>query len=252
MLSNQPFFLAASPDHACLLLHGLGGGIYEMQLLGQSLHQQGLTVQGILLPGHDRPADKMPSSTWQQWYGHILETYHSLCLNYPQVSVVGFSTGATLALHLASHCPLHRLALLSPFLLIRRQWYYLLPPEAYLFSVGRWIIDVPRWGLPIQDPVMHQLALQACFFRTFNLAAVRSAIELIHLVKPAVPTLTVPTLILQSRRDSVVDPSGADGLYKALGSPRKTLSWLTRSDHTISLDRERERVFAEVGQFLLD
>lgn len=251
MLSNQPFFLPGDQNHACLLLHGLGGGIYEMQLLGQALHQQGLTVQGILYPGHDLPAEKMPNSTWQQWYGHILEAYRSLCLKHRQVSVVGFSTGAILGLHLAATQPLHRLVLLSPFLLICRQWYYLLPPEAYLYSLGQWVTDVPRWRLPIRDPVMHQGALKACFFRTFNLVAVRSAMELINRVKPEVPTLSVPTLIMQSRCDSVVDPTGAQWLYATLGSTTKRLVWLTESDHIISLDKEREQVFSEVGQFLI-
>jgi carboxylesterase len=30
MLSNQPFFLEGDPERVCLLLHGLGGGVYAM------------------------------------------------------------------------------------------------------------------------------------------------------------------------------------------------------------------------------
>jgi carboxylesterase len=250
MLSNQPFLLPADSDHACLLLHGLGGGVYEMQLLGYALHQQGLAVQSILYPGHDLPIKTMPASTWQQWYAHILESYHRLSQTYTQISVVGFSTGATLALHLAAAHPLHRLILLSPYLLIRRRWYYLLPPEAYLFSIGHWIDSVPRRQLPIRDPAMQAAAMQASFFQTFNLAAVRSASALIEQVKQEVPYIQVPTLIMQSVADTVVDPTGAAWLDQHLGSSSKKLHWLKISDHVISLDLEREQVFAEVAGFL--
>ena len=252
-LSNQPFLLeSATNDHVCLLLHGLGGGVYEMQLLGEYLHQHGFSVQGINYPGHDSPSTKMPASTWQEWYKHIEETQLKLAQIYSNVSVIGFSTGCPLALYLAAKQSVQNLVLLSPFLAIKHQWYYFLRPEAYLFSLGHWIPDVPRIkGLPIVDKAMLQLATEAAFFKTFNLAAVRSAIELINIVKPLLPQIEEPTLIIQSVKDSVVDPEGARIIYQQLGSKNKKLYWLQESDHTISLDVEREIVFEQIKEFLL-
>uniref|UniRef100_B8HYQ3 Carboxylesterase n=1 Tax=Cyanothece sp. (strain PCC 7425 / ATCC 29141) TaxID=395961 RepID=B8HYQ3_CYAP4 len=251
MLTNTPFLLTSSDrERACLLLHGLGGGVYEMQLLGQHLWESGFTVQGILYPGHDQPCERMPRSTWQEWYGHVQESYEKLQQTYAQVTVVGFSTGCLLALHLAAHYPVDRVVLLCPYLLIRRQWFYLLPLEAYLFSIGWLLEDVPRWRLPLTDPIMHELALKAAFFRSFNLSAVRSAIELIALVKTELSSITQPTLIIQSKKDTVVDPSGAAYLYHHLPTPQKQLIWLQNSDHIIPLDQERAQVFALVRQFL--
>ena len=252
-LTNQPFLLeSATNDHACLLLHGLGGGVYEMQLLGEFLHQHGFTVQGINYPGHDRAATKMPASTWQEWYKHIEDNHKELAKKYENVSIIGFSTGCPLALHLAAKQSVQNLVLLSPFLAIRHQWYYLLRLELYLFSVGHLIADVPRLkGLPISDKAMLQLATEAAFFKTFNLASVRSAIELINIVKSLLPQIEEPTLIIQSVKDSVVDPEGARIIYQQLGSKKKKLYWLQDSDHTISLDIEREIVFEEIKKFLL-
>ncbi len=252
MLKNQPFFLVGteSDQHACLLLHGLGGGVYEMQLLGEYLHQQGITVKGIQYPGHDRPEPKMPASRWQDWYGHILESYHQLAQIYGQVSIIGFSTGCPLGLHLAAQYPVHKLVLLSPYLLIRRYWFTILPLEAYIFSLGYWLQDIPRWQLPIQDPITQAAAQRVVFFRTFNLKAVRSAVSLIGRVKTELPQIQNPTLIIQSIRDSVVDPSGAVLLHQKLGSNQKHLHWLNRSDHVITLDVERDQIFAAIADFL--
>ena len=254
-LSNQPFFLEPSTtiDHVCLLLHGLGGGVYEMQLLGEYLHQLGFAVQGINYPGHDQLAVKMPASRWQQWYEYVEETYHKLSQKYANVTVIGFSTGCPLALYLAINHPLKNLVLLSPFLSLRHQWYYLLPLEAYLFSIGYLITEVPRlYGLRrlAKDDVAHK-AVEEVAFQTFNLAAVRSAIELINRIKPLLPQIDEPTLIIQSPNDRVVDPEGARFIYQQLSSKRKKLYWLKNSDHIISLDVEREEVFAQIKDFLL-
>lgn len=194
MLVNTPFFLtgSGSGDRACLLLHGLGGGVYEMQLLGEYLHRMGMTVQAIAYPGHDRPAAKMPASSWQQWYGHIQNCYQQLAQTYDQIDLIGFSTGCPLALHLAATYPIQRLVLLAPYLLIRRQWYYLLPLEAYICSIGHLMTDVPRFRLPISDPKLRRLAEEIVFFRTFNLSAVRSAMSLIQQVKPKLPQIQTP------------------------------------------------------------
>jgi carboxylesterase len=113
------------------------------------------------------------------------------------------------------------MVLLSPFLAIRYEWFYILPPEVYLYTFGRLLEDVPRRSLPIRDQQMRCHAEQATYFRTFNLPSVRSAFELIDQVKLELPNIHVPTLIIQSPRDTVVDPSGAQLVATRLGSKTK-------------------------------
>lgn len=250
-LKNEPFLLNGTTNRACLLLHGLGGGVYEMQPLGEILHRQGWTVQGIAYPGHDRPARKMPRSIWQQWFESILSAYQSLAETHDSVALVGFSTGCPLALYLAASHPVDRLVLLSPYLKIRYEWYFGFPLEVYARTLGYVIEDVPRFRLPIRDRQMEVAARKVAFFQTFNMAAVRSAIQLIeNYAKPIIPKIANPTLILQSKRDSVVDPAGADYIYRTIASADKELVWLTESDHIITLDLERQQVFDKVGAFL--
>jgi carboxylesterase len=248
-LENKPFFLKGEPSHACLMLHGLGGGGYEMQFLGEFLNQQGLTVQGILYPGHDKPG-KMLRSRWQDWYAHSLETYRTLAQTYERVSVVGFSTGCPLGLYLASEQPVHKLVMLAPYLRLRSKWYYGLSLETYIKAFGWLIADVPRIGLPIFDANMQRQALDAAFYRTFNIGSVRSAMELIEQVKPRLLAIKNPTLIIQSRKDHVVDPAGASYLYEHIRSAEKKLHWLENSDHIITLDRDRNEVYQIVGEFM--
>ncbi len=254
MLSNDPFLLIGSePDHACLLLHGLGGGTYQMRLLADYLHDAGLTTQGINYPGHDKPSAVMPRSKWSDWFHHSLEAYEQLFDRFKSVSLIGFSTGSPIALHIAatSSKPVHKLVLLAPFMAIKHQWYYGLKPDVYLYTIGRLIENVARLRLPIRDPEMNRLAEASIYFKTFNLPSVRSALELIEMVKQELPQIQTPTLVIQSRLDSVVDPSGAQFVIDHMGSTQKVLHWLEQSDHILTMDYDREQVFSFTREFLL-
>lgn len=176
-LTNEPFYRVGNGAGACLLIHGLGGGVYELQPLAMTLHHQGWTVRGMNLPGHDQPAPRMPASTWPQWVDCVDTEYQRLRQDHEQVAVVGFSNGGLLALHLAAQVRVSRLVLLAPFLGMS-WWLYPL-----LYSVGYALPSLPRVHLPIADPEMEAQARQVCFFRDFNLQAVRSALELQKMVK---------------------------------------------------------------------
>ncbi len=255
-LNNEPFYLQPEQGsrEAFLFLHGLGGGVYEMRPLAEQLWQQGYAVAGFNYPGHDQPAPRMPASTWQQWYERVEEQYFRLLESHDRVSLVGFSTGCLLALHLvAQHQEkdrIHQLVLLSPFLKVRMEWYYLLQPERYVRALGGIIRHVPRWRLPIRDPQMQALALEAAYFKTFNIPAVRSALELIQRVDGEIERVDRPTLIVQSTGDRVVCSTGAKILMERLASPQKEVLWLEKSDHVLLLDGERERIAERVLSFV--
>lgn len=251
MLVNVPFFYGhAESRRVCLLLHGLGGGTYELQPLAHALYEQGMSVQGILYPGHDRPQPQMPASTWPEWYAAALGAFKELQVHFERVAVIGFSTGATLALHLASEQPVAQLVLLCPFLRIYRPWFAPLPVEPIVKAIAPWVPHLPSHTLPIRDAQMRQQAEAAAFFTSFNLRAVCSALDLIAQVETELPRITTPTLILQTRADQVVDPQGAQWIYDQLGSTHKELYWLERSQHLLPLDEERDEVIAKVAKFL--
>jgi carboxylesterase len=253
ILSNQPFFLKSSTKdkNVCLLLHGLGGGVYELQLLGQYLYdEKGWSVKGINYPGHDKPSEKMPYSTWQEWYQYVQLVYQKLINKYLSVSIVGFSTGCLLGLHLAASYPVKTLVLLSPYISLKYKWYYLLPSEIYLLTLGDFIKDVSQAQKPIQDKCMRERAEKVASFQTLNVKAIRSTNQLINIVKSEIPKIKIPTLIIQSLKDSVVSPCGASFIYENIGSEIKKLHWLQQSDHIIALDLEKDEVFLLVEKFL--
>ena len=114
-------------------------------------------------------------------------------------------------------------------------------PASYLRHLAQLIPDLPRRPPAVRDPEMKRWAAGTDRYRTFNLHAALSALELIDEVKPLVPTTSIPTLIIQGRLDTVVEPANATWLYQNLGASEKALISLPHSDHLVALDRERDR-----------
>ena len=242
---------ARATQLACLVLHGLGGGPYELGPLITALEAAGVQALAPILPGHDGPGPVMPSSSWRDWLATAESAFDLLAAGGRDVAVVGFSTGGTLALHLASDRPVARQVLLSPFLAIRYSGLIPVSPASFLRRLAQLIPNLPRRAPAVSDPEMRRWASSADRYRTFNLNAAVSALELIDVVKPLVPGITTPTLIIQGKLDTVVEPGNASWLHDRLGSTQKELVILPRSDHLVALDREREQVVALTRDFVL-
>ena len=219
----------------------------------ETLRAGGFRVEAPVLPGHD-PAigPTMPGSTWREWLDAAESAFDALAASTEpgRVAVVGFSTGATLALALAGRREVARLVLLAPFLAIRFTRLFLVPPALYLRPFSRVFPDIPRRGAAARSRIVRRELAGSSHFRTFSLPSTLSALELIARVTPTVGAIRAPTLILQGRRDSVVEPSRAAWLLARLGSTEKRLLWLPRSDHLLALDRDRAAVLDAVAGFL--
>ena len=248
---NAPFTLPGR-GASVLLVHGLGGGPYELQWLGDALHaRNGFTVRALQLPGHTERAFRMPHSTWQQWFGAVEEAHAQLVSesNGAPVHVVGFSTGCLSAARLAETRALSgKLVLLAPFVHVYKPSWLGVPPEVLLKRL-HWLGWVPSAPTPLRDRAIRRQVDPCKPFTMFSLKATISAKALCALVMPDLAKIAAPTLVLQGARDTVVDPRGAAELIAGL-SGEKRLHVLERSDHLLAIDEERDEVFAEVSRFL--
>jgi carboxylesterase len=242
---------ASTPRPSCLVIHGLGGGDYELATVIEALEAEGLRVSAPVLPGHGGPGPIMPTSCWRDWAAAVEAAFDGLAADGAPVVVVGFSTGGTLSLYLTARRPVARQVLLAPFLAIRFGHLIPMRPAFWLRHLARVLPNLRRRPPAVRDREMRSRVAAADGYRTFSVAAALSALELIDEVEALVPTITTPTLIIQGRLDTVVEPRNATWLHDHLGSTRKALAVMPRSDHLVALDRDREQVVVMTRDFVL-
>lgn len=120
---NRSFeLIAPSPVGGVLLLHGMSDSPYSLRALGESLHRQGYRVVGLRLPGHGTVPAGLKTVRWQDMAAAVQLAFDHLVTEVgpKNVHIVGYSTGAPLALDLTlgaldSDRPVPRsLVLISP------------------------------------------------------------------------------------------------------------------------------------------
>lgn len=239
ILPGAESFLLKGNSRGVLLVHGFTGTPAEMRLLGEYLHQQGFTVLALRLPGHGTTVHDMESTNWRHWYGAVVDSFYLLRALCNEINVVGLSMGGLLALKLAMEYPVAQVAALStPIFLTDRRISYL--PFYRLFQR---FAPKKRKDYDI-DPQ---------YFAGYDhtpLASLSSLLELMRLVQKDLGAVSCPVLLVQSRKEHTVRPESAIFIMEHLGSKDKELFWLAKSGHIVTIDLERETVFAKVSEFL--
>jgi len=236
----EPYFLQGGKTGA-LLVHGFTATPKELRLLGDALHHAGLTVLGVRLPGHGMEPFDMLRVSWRDWFGAVLDGYHLLRARVDHLFVMGLSTGGALSLHLAAHYPVTGVVPMATPSLPFHETMSVIGKHAGLF--GHLIRYVPksrnRPSLPgrISYPVYPVRAVAQ-----FRLTIRTAAEEL--------PRITVPALVIHSWADTLIPAESSVYIYKHLGSADKEVFWLNESDHLLTEDKEREKVFERVLKFV--
>lgn len=234
---------------AALLLHGAGDTPQTLRYLAEFLFARGFTVSAPLLPGHGRSLREFSAVDAESWLGEARRAYAELKTSNPWVGVVGLSMGGALAARLAAEdSQLPALVLLAPYLAM--------PPGIALAArISRiWNPGVPyvRAIDPKASRSIHDRAeaARSLGYGVFTPAALRALHTTVSAAVLALPRITSPTLMVQSREDNRVPPEAAQREFNRIGSADKQLVWVTGTGHVITVDFGRERVFDLAANWL--
>lgn len=247
-LDTRPFFLPGGPV-GCLLLHGFTATPYDMRFLGQRLHEHGLTVSAIRLPGHATSSEDMERYRWADWVEAARAGLSELGAKAGRVVLVGQSMGALLALKLAAERAheIDALALMSTALVVSARWMY-------------WTVPLAGWLAPVLPAALRFVvkgdsdiadAAARAVSPTYRRVPIRSVHELLRLqahVRSLLPRIQQPVLALHSSQDHVCPLENVDILQRELAGPVHT-AILSRCYHVISVDVEKERAAREIVAF---
>lgn len=241
MAGAEPFFLPGGST-GVLLLHGFTGSPSEMKLYGAHLHRCGYTVLAVRLSGHGTSPQDLERATAADWFDDAVDGYELLRGVCRSIFVAGQSMGALLALWLGTVRPVAgTVALSAPLYIHEGRDLYKLPPRPE--AKGRFLPKLPKKlpGIPADCRVA---------YRVMPLLAVHELLSVLQRVRDLLPQVRQPLLVVQSARDHTVEPESAPYLFHHVRSADKRLIWLRQSGHRLTIDRERETVFAATAAFI--
>lgn len=237
---------------AVLLLHGFLGSHEDFSDLGERLAAQGYHVREARLPGHGTTPDDFARQTPESMFAGADLEYRALKARYPSVSVGGFSMGGALAtLVAAREGNVDRLFLASPYFGVTYEWYYILPVEGWTAALGWAVHEVPKKQSFIKVNRRDEVGK----WFTYTRVPTKGTETLIALGREAraegtLAAIHCPVLLVMSQGDEAASPSRARAAIEAMASAEKQEVWLTRSNHTIFWDYEREVAKTAVIAFL--
>lgn len=237
----QPFHLEGD-DHGVLLLHGFTGSAAHMRPLGDLLHQQGFTVEGVNLPGHAVSMEAMGRTGWQDWLDAAKEAFCQLQKACRYTSVAGLSMGGCLALLLAEQLHPTAAVVISTPMAVQNP---LLPFAGVAAPFIRRIMWRSREGSPYAVDDRYDYG-----YPGFPTKCGSDLNRLIGMARRDLHAVQCPLLIVQSRQDETIAPDSAEIICEGVSSNRAGTLWLTDVPHVCTISSALPQIASAAGKLL--
>jgi carboxylesterase len=230
-----------------LVCHGFTAQPKTVGHIASFLEQAGLPYAIPTLRGHGTVWTDLRGVKWQDWVTDGLAAYSQLEQTCQHVAVVGHSMGGLVAAQIAAQKPVSALVLVAPA-------FKFANPLAPLVGMLQGLIkDWKGDGSAILDPALRaQAEAENITYQQFPTAAFGELSSMAKLTPSVLPSITAPTLILHSLKDTVIPPAAADLALEKIGSQIKRIRWLQNCNHEVFWDAERDFICNEIVGFILE
>jgi len=245
---GRPWFArAAARRPGVLLIHGYMAAPLEVAQLAAHLAAEGYRVYAPRLKGHGTAPEDLATCTRHDWIASVDEGYAMLAASCPRVVVGGFSTGAGLALDAAARgLEIAGVFAVCPPLALQDGSSRLVP------AVDAWnkLLDWAHLSAGKMEFVENHPENPHINYKRNPVRGVRELARLMDGLADRLARIAVPTLVIQSLGDPVVDYRGTWRLFEGLGTSDKEFFLFHFNRHGILLGDGAERVHRVVAEFV--
>lgn len=253
-------FEAASPKALVLLIHGLGAHTARWEFLGGFLAEKGYASYAPELRGFGRTPERPRGhvESFRIYDTDILALRAAAAAENPgkKVFLLGESLGGLIAFNLSCRNPelFAGQVLIAPAFKNGMKF----PLSTYLtLAANIWINPKKTVAVPFTAAMCtRDEAYQAVMdrnpdeLRVASLRLLMSSLGEQKFARKQAAELKVPTLFLAPGRDELVDEKAGRRLFGKMALSDKTLIDYPDMRHALSIERDRERVFADILAWL--
>ena len=245
---GMPFLIKGkSKDIGVVLSHGYMAAPLEVRELAEYLGRLGFWVYVPRLKGHGTAPEDLSIRAYQDWRGSVDQGYAIISNICKRVVAGGFSTGAGLALDLAVRvkevigvfavsAPMRLKDFASRFASAVDMWNRLMEKAGQAGAKKEFVENRPENS-------------HINYLRN-TISGVVEVDRLMDDLEPRLSNINVPTLVVQSRGDPVVDPKGSRKIFDQIGSAEKEYLLFNFDRHGILLGEGALKVHRAIGEFM--
>jgi len=245
---GMPFLIKGkSKDIGVVLSHGYMAAPLEVRELAEYLGRLGFWVYVPRLKGHGTAPEDLSIRAYQDWRDSVDQGYAIISNICKRVVAGGFSTGAGLALDLAVRvkevigvfavsAPMRLKDFASRFASAVDMWNRLMEKAGQAGAKKEFVENKP------ENPHINYLRNP--------ISGVVEVDRLMDDLEPRLSDINVPTLVVQSRGDPVVDPKGSRKIFDQIGSAEKEYLLFNFDRHGILLGEGALKVHRAIGEFM--
>lgn len=231
--ANLPYELYPEPPiqgkkikYGVVLLHGLLDCPFTLRELATHLQKKGMLCRAMLTPGHGTHPQDLFSVSYNDWIATMQYGITSLQSEVEQIFIIGYSTGAALALYQALYQPdtLSGIVLLSPAIKLKP----IIELAVFLHNVKRKI------GLKQTDWLSTTEEIDYVKYQSIPTEAVRQVSELTALIRHAhrQKSCSIPMLMALSKDDETTCSESARHFFSQTQHDKNKLIWYAmQQDH---------------------
>ena len=248
MSVGRPFLIKGrSKKLGVMLSHGYMAAPLEVRKLADFLGRLGFWVYVPRLKGHGTSPEDLAMRSYLDWQSSVDRGYAIISNICERVVAGGFSTGAALALDLADRVDN-----------VAGVFAVAAPLRLRDFS-ARFAPAVDMWNRLMQKAHQHAAKKEFVENKPENahinyirnpISGVVEVDRLMDDLEPRLANIIVPTLVVQSSGDPVVEPSGSRRIFELIGSSEKEYVLFNFERHGILLGEGAQKVHESIGNFI--
>lgn len=245
---GRPFLVPGRFNELGIVLcHGYMAAPLEVRGLADFLGRMGYWVYAPRLRGHGTSPEDLASRSYHDWMGSVDRGYAIMSSICRRVAVGGFSTGAGLALNLAA-----RLENLAGVFVVSAPMRLRDFKARFAPAVDAWNRFMGAAGRPgaKMEFVENRPENPHINYLRNPVSGVREIERLMDDLEPRLAGIEIPSLVVQSSEDPVVDPRGSEKIFRLLGGRNKKYVALSLNRHGILRGEGSEMVYRTISEFL--
>ena len=249
-----PFLLKSkkAKKKVCLLFsHGYLACPQEIAEIAQALNQNSdIAIYAVRLAGHGTHPKNIKDVGWKDWLQSYWNGVAATLNEYDHLFFGGFSTGGLLSLICASELNerISGVFAINPPISLNDIRSHLVPAvNVWNDMLSAFNLSNFKYEYIENEPIYPETNYDHNYFQ-----GVEELGKLIKITKKRLNKITIPTMLINSTKDLIVNPNSSQYVYDNLCTENKKLHTIDTDEHIIVRGQHKDEVTALIDNFIKD